>query len=240
MVILTDHILFRIFQPSACTLKPVYLQPIDSETYNRTIAFFENILKLLHPFMPFITEELWHDELFGKRAILDSCIVAQLPVNGEINSHVLADVENVKQVITQIRNIRNNKQISPKETLSLSVKTSSGVDYLAYNTILTKLANLSELTLVNDKLSGASAFLVSTDEFFVPLIENIDPVAEKERLEKERDYLLGFLKSVDAKLSNERFMANAKPEIIEVEQKKKADAVAKLKIINEGLAELAN
>ncbi|MES2426621.1 MAG: valine--tRNA ligase [Bacteroidota bacterium] len=221
-------------------IKPVYLQPIDSETYNRTIAFFENILKLLHPFMPFITEELWHDELFGKRATLDSCIVAQLPVNGEINSHVLADVENVKQVITQIRNIRNNKQISPKETLSLSVKAGSGVDYLAYNTILTKLANLSELTLVNDKLSGASAFLVSTDEFFVPLTENIDPIAEKERLEKERDYLLGFLKSVDAKLSNERFMANAKPEIIEVEQKKKADAVAKLKIINEGLAELAN
>jgi valyl-tRNA synthetase len=221
-------------------IKPVYLQPIDGETYKRTVAFFENILKVLHPFIPFITEELWHDELFGIRDTLDSCIVAQLPVNGEINPQILNGMENVKQVITQVRNIRNNKQISPKETLSLSVKATSGVDYLAYNTILIKLANLSELTLVNEKLTGASGFLVSTDEFFVPLTENIDPVAEKERLEKERDYLSGFLRSVDAKLSNERFMANAKPEIIEVEQKKKADAEAKLKIITEGLAQLAN
>ncbi|WP_214071654.1 valine--tRNA ligase [Mucilaginibacter sp. dw_454] len=221
-------------------IKPVYLQPIDRGTYNKTIAFFENILKILHPFMPFITEELWHDELFGNRGEQDCCIVAQLPANGEINTRLLADVENVKQIITQIRNVRNSKQLSPKEALPLSVKANSGVDYLNYQTILTKLANLSELTLVNDKLTGASSFLVSTDEFYIPLDENIDPVAEKERLLKEQEYLHGFLKSVDAKLGNERFMANAKPEVIEAEQKKKADAEAKLTIIQAGLAGLAD
>ncbi len=221
-------------------IKPVYLQPIDRETYTKTIAFFENILKILHPFMPFITEELWHDELFGEREILDSCIVAQLPNNGEINSRMLTDVESVKQIITQVRNIRSSKGMSPKEALQLSVKANSGIDYLLYKAILTKLANLSELNLVADKVAGASSFLVLTDEFYVPLNENIDVVAETERLQKEKDYLIGFLKSVNAKLTNERFMSNAKPEVIEAEQKKRTDAEAKLKIIEEGIAGLAN
>ncbi|MDB5115822.1 MAG: valine--tRNA ligase [Mucilaginibacter sp.] len=221
-------------------IKPVYQQPIDRETYTRTITFFENILKILHPFMPFITEELWHDELFGERTDNDCCIVAQLPTNGEINSRLLADVELVKQIIAQIRNIRNNKQISPKETLPLAIKTNSGIDYLSYQSVITKLANLSEFVLVNDKVNGATSFLVSTDEFYIPLTENIDPLAEAERIQKEKEYLTGFLNSVNAKLSNERFMSNAKPEIIEVEQKKKADAEAKLKILEESLAGLAN
>jgi len=221
-------------------IKPVYLQPIDKETYNRTIAFFENILKILHPFMPFITEELWHDELFGERGILDCCIVAQLPVNGEINTRLLVDVENVKQIITQVRNIRASKQMSPKESLILSIKENSGIEYLAYKAILSKLANLSELNFVSDKVTGASGFLVSTDEFFVPLNENIDVGVENDRLQKEKDYLIGFLKSVNSKLTNERFMSNAKPEVIEAEQKKKADAEAKIKIIDEGLSGLAD
>jgi valyl-tRNA synthetase len=221
-------------------IKPVYLQPIDRETYTKTIAFFENILKILHPFMPFITEELWHDELFGERNMLDSCIVAQLPTNGEINSRMLTDVESVKQIITQVRNIRSSKGMSPKEALPLSVKANSGIDYLLYKAILTKLANLNELNLVADKLAGASSFLVLTDEFYVPLNENIDVGAETERLQKEKDYLTGFLKSVNAKLTNERFMSNAKPEVIEAEQKKRTDAEAKLKIIEEGISGLAN
>ncbi|MFD2866261.1 valine--tRNA ligase [Mucilaginibacter antarcticus] len=221
-------------------IKPTYQHPIDIDTYNSTIKFFENILKILHPFMPFITEELWHDELFGERETLDCCIVAQLPTNGEFNTQLLADVESVKQVITQVRNIRNTKQISPKESLSLSVKANSGINHLSYKAILTKLANLNELLVVNDKLNGASHFLVLTDEFYVPLNEDIDIDAEKERLEKERGYLQGFLKSVNSKLNNERFMANAKPEVIDAEQKKKADAEAKIRIIEEALAGLAN
>jgi valyl-tRNA synthetase len=221
-------------------IKPVYQQPIDAETYNNTVAFFENILKILHPFTPFITEELWHDELFGQRADNDCCIVAQLPLNGEVNTRLLTDVELAKQVITQVRNIRNAKQISPKETLTLSVKANSGIDYLQYQSIITKMANLSQLTIVADKLIGVSSFLVSTDEFFVPLNESIDTVAEADRIQKEIEYLNGFLKSVNAKLSNERFMANAKPEIVNVELKKKADAEAKLKTLEESLSALAN
>jgi valyl-tRNA synthetase len=221
-------------------IKPVYQQPIDRETYTRTIGFFENILKILHPFMPFITEELWHDELFGERTTQDCCIVARLPYNGEVNTQLLSATEIIKQVITQIRNIRNSKQISPKEALTLSIKANSTIAYLQYRPIINKLANISQLNMVDDKISGAINFLIATDEFFIPLNESLDPLAEGERLQKEKDYLTGFLKSVNAKLLNERFMANAKPEIIEIELRKRADAEAKLKILNEGLAGLAN
>ncbi len=221
-------------------IKPAYEHPIDRETYEQTLLFFTDILKILHPFMPFITEELWHDELFGERAEMDCCIVAQMPKIEQINTQLLNDVEIVKQVITDIRNTRNSKQISPKDALELSVKINSGIDYNQYQSIIAKLGNISQFSIVNDKVSGAVSFMVSKDEFYIPLTENIDPVAETERLNKERAYLLGFLKSVDAKLSNERFMNNAKPEIIENELKKKVDAETKLKIIEENIASLAN
>jgi valyl-tRNA synthetase len=220
-------------------IKPAYQQPIDSLTFNYTIKFFENILKLLHPFMPFITEELWHDEIFGERGERDCCIVAQLPNIGEINTQLLSDVEFVKQIIAQIRNIRQNKQISPKETLNLFAKTVSPINYKQYSSIITKLGNTSALKIVGDKPNGAIAFMVHTDEFYIPLEENIDPAAERERLIKEREYLEGFLKSVNSKLTNERFMNNAKPEIIDNELKKKADAEAKLKVLEKSLAALA-
>ena len=220
-------------------IKPAYQQPIDKETYGITITYFENILKILHPFMPFITEELWHDELFGERAKLDCCIVAQLPSNGEINAQSLSSIEIIKQVIAQIRNIRNNKQLSPKETLELFVKASQSINYKLYEPIIIKLANTSPLNLVIEKVSGAISFMVNTDEFFIPLKEDIDPVAECAKLKKEKEYLDGFLRAVNSKLGNERFMSNAKPEIIEVELKKKADAEAKLKILEDNLADLA-
>ncbi|SHN12721.1 valine--tRNA ligase [Mucilaginibacter sp. OK098] len=220
-------------------IKPVYQHPIDRETYDKTIAFFEDILKILHPFMPFITEELWHDELFGERSELDCCIVAQLPKYGQINTRLLDDVEIVKQIITQVRNIRNAKQISPKEKLELSVKANSGVAYKNYELIITKLGNISAFDFVADKVPQAAGFMVSTDEFYVPLNESIDPVAECAKLQKEKEYLIGFLKGVNSKLGNERFMSNAKPDIIEVELKKKADAEAKLKILEENLSALA-
>jgi valyl-tRNA synthetase len=220
-------------------IKPVYLQPIDKATYVATVQFFENILKVLHPFMPFLSEELWHDELFGERGEKDCCIVAQLPNIGEINAQILNDVEIIKIIITQIRNTRNTKQISPKEALELSVKINSGLQYRQYEPIIAKLGNISRFSVVNDKVNGAVSFIASTDEFYIPLSENIDPVAERARLEKEREYLNGFLKSVNAKLTNERFMSNAKPEVIDIEQKKKADAEAKLAILEENLGALA-
>jgi len=220
-------------------IKPVYLQPIDKETHKVTVSFFENILKILHPFMPFITEELWHDELFGERSESDCCIVAQLPKNGEINTQLLVVTESIKQVVTQIRNVRNSKQISPKETLELSVKSSGGINYNIYSPVISKLGNVNQLTAVDDKVNGAISFMVGTDEFFIPMEETIDPAAECERLKKEKEYLDGFLRSVDAKLGNERFMSNAKPDIIDNELKKKADAQAKLKIIEANLEALA-
>jgi valyl-tRNA synthetase len=221
-------------------IKPAYEHPIDRETYEQTILFFQDVLKILHPFMPFITEELWHDELFGERSAQDCCIVAQMPEIEQINSQYLSEIDIVKQVITDIRNVRNTKQISPKETLSLSVKINSGINYAQYQSIIAKMGNISEFNIVSDKIDGATNFMVYKDEFYVPLNENVDPRAEKEKLIKEKEYLEGFLRSVEAKLSNERFMKNAKPEIIENELKKKADAEAKLKIVNDKLSGLAN
>jgi valyl-tRNA synthetase len=220
-------------------IKPAYQQPVDAETYNKTVEFFLNILKILHPFMPFITEELWHDELFGERDKMDCCIVAQLPKNGQINTRLLTEIENVKQVITQIRNIRQNKNISPKETFPLFLKTNSSVNYKTYQFVITRLANVSGITLIDDNVSGAASFMVHTDEFYIPLNENIDPAAERERLNKEKEYLDGFLRSVNLKLTNERFMNNAKPEVVENELRKKADAEAKLKILEDNLSALA-
>ena len=220
-------------------IKPAYQKPIDRPTYLRTVEYFGNILKILHPFVPFITEELWHDELFGERSATDCCIIAQLPINGEINARLLTDVDNVKQVISQIRNIRNTKQISPKEILNLFIKNSATQNYKLYEALITKLGNVSGLNIIDDKIGGAISFMVRTDEFYIPLSETIDPAAECERLKKEKEYLDGFLRSVNAKLTNERFMSNAKPEIIENELKKKADAEAKLKILEDNLSTLA-
>lgn len=221
-------------------IKPAYQHPIDSETYRSTVGFFENILRILHPFMPFITEELWHDDLFGRREEYDCCIVAQLPNIGKFNSQLLAESEIVKQIITQIRNIRNNKQLSPKETLGLSIKANSRIAYKQYDHVIKKLGNIDHIDFTDEKKAGAIAFMISTDEFFVPFKEDLDTLTESTRLQKEKEYLVGFLKSVEAKLGNERFMNNAKPEIIANELKKKTDAEAKLRILNENLAALAD
>ncbi|ADY52065.1 valyl-tRNA synthetase [Pseudopedobacter saltans DSM 12145] len=219
-------------------VKPAYQQPIDEVTYKATVNFFERILKLLHPFMPFLTEELWHDEVFGERNSKDCCIVAQMEASQAFDSNILKDVEVVKQIVSEIRNVRNTKQISPKEALTLFVKKGSDIDYDTCKNIIFKLANISEFGQVEEKLAGASSFLAGRDEFYIPLEGNIDVEAEKEKIVKEIEYLKGFLKSVNAKLSNERFVQNAKPEIVENEKNKQADAEAKIKILEETLAGL--
>lgn len=221
-------------------IKPAYQQPIDAETHRITIVYFENILKLLHPLMPFLTEELWHDDLFGERAELECCIVASYPKAGKIDLALLQDVQIIKQIISEIRNIRNMKQISPKESLALDIRATSTVDYPKYTNIVSKLANVEKVDFVAEKVPGAASFIAGTDEFFVPLANNIDAAAERERLEKEIDYLKGFLKSVEAKLSNERFIQNAKSDIVDVERRKKEDALSKMRILEEGLAGLTN
>ena len=219
-------------------VKPAYQQPIDQASFEATKSFFERILKLIHPFMPFLSEELWHDELFGQRTEMDCCIVAPYPKAGAVNAALLKDFEVVKQVISEIRNVRNAKQISPKEALSLHIKANSGISFDKYWAMIAKLANISEFVMTSEKVAGAASFLAGTDEFFIPLGNNIDADAEKERISKELEYLEGFLKSVTAKLSNERFVQNAKPEIVANEQQKKADAEAKIQSLKESLAAL--
>jgi valyl-tRNA synthetase len=219
-------------------IKPAYQQPIDQETYHITVEYFERILKLLHPLMPFLTEELWHDDLFALRGEMECCIVAAYPVAGKIDVKLVHDIDIVKQVISEIRNIRNTKQISPKEALSLKIKVNSEISYQYYFNIISRLANINESEFVKEPVSGAGTFIAGKDEFFVPLENSIDPDAERLRIEKEIEYLNGFLGAVEAKLSNERFMQNAKPEVVEIERQKKEDALSKLKILAAGLNNL--
>lgn len=220
-------------------IKPVYQQPIDPETYRVTIEYFERILKLLHPFMPFLTEELWHDDLFVERQELDCCIVAPYPVAGKVNATLLSDIDLVKLVVSEIRNVRNAKQISPKEALPLSIRVNSSIKYDDYLSIIFKLANISSSQFVKEPVPGASTFMAGKDEFFISLEHNIDVDLERDRLEKEIDYQNGFLRSVEAKLLNERFIQNAKQEVVENERSKKEDALSKLKILEEALKSLS-
>src|SRR5690606_34295623 len=219
-------------------VKPPYQQAISKETFELTKDFFERILALVHPFMPFISEELWHDDLFGQRDEMDCCVVASYPKSQASDQDILKDFKQIQSIITEIRNVRNAKQISPKEALPLSFKIGSTINYSEYEALISKLANLSELTAVEGNVPGSVGFLVGRDEFFVNIAQNIDVEAEKEKIQKEIDYLNGFLKAVNAKLSNERFVQNAKPEIVANEQNKKADAESKLRSLQESLKSL--
>ena len=219
-------------------VKPAYQTPIESETLETIKVLFQKILTLAHPFMPFLTEELWHDEIFGTRDAKDCVIVAAYPEVLSFDEQIIKEFTAVQQVISEVRNIRNAKGMSPKLALPLAINT-AGVDFAKYQDSIIKLANISELTFVTEKVSGALSFLAGKSECYVKLAaENIDIEAEKERITKEIEYLKGFLVSVDKKLSNERFVQNAKPEIIENERNKKADAEAKITILAESLANL--
>ena len=221
-------------------IKPEFIdgksQPIDKATLDATINFLEELLKIMHPWMPFVTEEIWH--LTKERAEKECIIVAEWPTIKTLNQDVLKSFEVVKEVVTQVRNIRQQKNISPKEKLELKEKSNLDIQNTAVNSVITKLANLNSYTYTKDKVDGAFGFMVLNTEYFVPLTGNINIEDEKERLVKELEYNTGFLKSVQIKLSNERFVANAKPEIIEVERKKESDALNKIKSIQEQLASL--
>lgn len=219
-------------------IKPGYQQPISEETQTQAKSFFESILKLVHPFMPFISEELWHDDLFGQRSEMDCCIVAPYPVVGAVDAALLARMEGYKLVVSEIRNIRNQKQISPKEGLPLFFKQGAKLNYLEAEELLRKLANVSSVNACEVQPAHAVSFMNGTDELYVDVAGNIDVEAEREKIEKEIHYLNGFLNSVEKKLNNERFVANAKPEVVENERSKKADAEAKIKALQHSLNHL--
>lgn len=218
-------------------IKPAYQAPIERETHETVKVFFQKILTLAHPFMPFLTEELWHDELFGKREEKDCIIVAPYPAVKDFDIQLIKDFEIVQQIISEVRSIRNAKGISPKVELPLAINA-GGIDFETHRESIIKLANISTLDLVNEKIQGAVSFLAGKSECYVALEENIDIDAERERITKEIEYLKGFLTSVDKKLSNERFVQNAKPEVVQNEQNKKTDAETKLKILEESLLNL--
>ena len=204
--------------------------PIDTATHEFMILQLSNILSLLHPFMPFLTEELWHDEeLFGQRANTDCCIVSSYPTSsGNINQDLLQKVAQVKLLVSEIRMIRNSKQIAPKISLPLAMKLNTNNYFKETENVIVKLANLSEFTTVTENPATAISFMVNIHEFFINLGTNIDEAAERKKAIEEIAYLEGFLVSVDKKLSNEKFVQNAKPEVIANEQKKRADAETKI------------
>ena len=218
-------------------IKPAYQAPIDETTYAATIKFFENIVRILHPFMPFVSEEIWH--LIADRNEGDDLIVNKWPEVKSIDQSIISNFAVAASMISEIRNFRQSKGISPKESLELiisKVGNTAALDQFGSSVI--KLSNLSAINFTEEKPIGAFPFVVQHYECYIPLSEAVDKDAEKERLTKELEYTKGFLKSVDAKLSNERFVSNAKPDVVAAEQKKKADAESKIKSIEEALASL--
>lgn len=218
-------------------VKPAYQQPIDAETHAQTVQFFESILKLLHPFMPFITEELWHNDLFKTRGENDFCIVASYPVSAEFENEILNQGKAVKAIVSEIRNLRNKQQISPKTTLDLFIKPHTENLFANWENVIKQLGNLNEFTITNNLPNGIG-FFIGKDEFLVPLEIEVDKAAELEKLNDELVYYQGFLKSVNAKLNNEKFVQNAKESIIENERNKKADAESKIALIEQSIRAL--
>ena len=221
-------------------IKPAYVngcqQPIARETYNQTLRFFEILLKMLHPFMPFITEELWqalYDRKPGESIMRDE-LVLDAPKAEELQ--LIADVEQVKLVVSGVRTVRSQKNIAPKEKLELHCTQQNR--YESYNDVITKMANLQSVSVVDGKDATASAFMVGTDEFSVPLGSLIDIDAEIAKLESQLQHLEGFLAGVLKKLSNDRFVQNAPEAVVNMERKKQADSEEKIAALRESIAAL--
>lgn len=217
-------------------IKPEFGKPIDQKTYEDTVRFFELILKVLHPFMPFITEEIWQG--LKKREDPECLIVAPWPDKKPFDKSVLTQAGLLFEVTTNIRNLRSGKGISPKELLELSIKTVGKQVFQSISASLQKMANISTIVFTDVKPDNCFSFVVDTHELFVPVREQIDVEAERKKLTEELAYHQGFLKSVEAKLSNERFVKNAPAQVVEMEQKKKADAEAKIAAIEKSLKSL--
>ncbi|WP_420602480.1 valine--tRNA ligase [Flagellimonas sp.] len=216
-------------------VKPAYQQPIDKTTLDAVIHLFEQNLKILHPFMPFLSEEVWQH--IAERTPEQALIVSQWPKQGEVNAAIIADFDFAAEVISGIRTIRKEKNIPQKEALELSILNSEKVGD-KMDAIITKLGNLSTITPVDSGLDGALSFRVKSNEYFIPISGAIDIEAEIKKITEELNYTRGFLQSVQKKLSNERFVNNAPEKVVAVEKKKAADAEAKIETLEKSLASL--
>ena len=217
-------------------VKPEYQKPMDKASYDATLRFFETLLKMLHPFMPFITEELWQNiyERKDGESIMSDKLELEAPTADE--QALTANIELLKQIIGGVRTIRNQKNISPREVLKLQIVGANELE--AYNCVLAKMANLDEIAVVNEKDGTASAFMVGTTEYAVPLGDKIDVAAEIEKAEAQLKHLEGFLAGINKKLSNEKFVANAPEAVVALERKKKSDSEEKIAALKETIAEL--
>jgi valyl-tRNA synthetase len=214
-------------------IKPEFTKPIDRATYEKTIEFFETVLRLLHPFMPFITEELWHE--LKDRKDLDCIITAPWPTATSIDQSITEQAAFAFEVITEIRNMRNSKGLSPKEALPLSVKKSDLSSISLFTPIIQKLANVSRIDNSDQFKGNGAALMVRSIEFFIPLEGKIDIEKERETLKKELDYTKGFLSSINKKLENEKFVSGAPQQVLEIERKKKSDAEIKIRSLEQSL-----
>lgn len=217
-------------------VKPAYGQPIDQKSYDATLRFFDALLKMLHPFMPFITEELWqhiYDRKDGESIMREKL---EIPAPTAEEQKLAADIEAVKQIIAGVRTVRNQKNIAQKEQLSLQVVGKN--DFEAYNDVTLKMANLDKIEVIDEKSADASSFMVGTDEFAVPLGDLIDVAAEIEKAEAQLKHLEGFLMGVRKKLSNENFVAHAPEKVVALERKKESDSVEKIAALKATIEEL--
>ena len=217
-------------------VKPAYGQPIDQKSYDATLRFFDALLKMLHPFMPFITEELWqhiYDRKEGESIMREKL---EIPAPTAEEQKLAADIEAVKQIIAGVRTVRNQKNIAQKEQLSLQAVGKN--DFEAYNDVTLKMANLEKIEVIAEKSADASSFMVGTDEFAVPLGDLIDVAAEIEKAEAQLKHLEGFLMGVRKKLSNENFVAHAPEKVVALERKKESDSVEKIAALKATIEEL--
>jgi len=219
-------------------VKPPYQQPIDKQTLNSTILFFEKLLKLLHPFMPFITEEIW--QAIEPRKTGESIMNTQMPHSEAYDELIIENFEDTKEVITKIRSIRQEKGIPTRENLNLNIRANGKTYNNSFDPIIIKSCNLAEINTISEKLNNAASFIVRTTEYYVPLGNLINREEEIAKLTKELNYFKGFVLSVENKLSNQRFVSSAPTEVVERERKKQAEAIAKIKAIEEQLQTLSN
>ncbi|HQX73617.1 MAG TPA: valine--tRNA ligase [Chitinophagaceae bacterium] len=215
-------------------VKPGFEQPIDKGVYEKTIGFFEELMQLLHPFLPFVTEEIYHQ----LKEQNDDLTVKQYPAVRTTGKTILSDAILLKEVITAIRDARNKNQLKPKDSIRLHIQTDNTDTYKAIESILLKQVNAESISYTSDSVVNSITVVVQKDKFFIETTTLLDTASQKQQLQKDLDYLKGFLISVEKKLGNERFVQNAKPEVIEIERKKKADAEEKIKVIENSLAAL--
>ncbi|WP_461632491.1 valine--tRNA ligase [Labilibaculum euxinus] len=217
-------------------VKPAYQQPIDRKTFDSTVALFEKLMQLLHPFMPFLTEEIW--QLLADRTDEDSIMVSVMHKPDSYDANLLAKFEKVKEVIVAVRNIRKQKNIAFKEALEMNYKLKGDNYDASFDCVVAKMCNLKEITVANGEMTGAMSFIVNAVEYFIPLGDLVDVEEELKKMEEELKYTKGFLISVQKKMSNERFVNNAPAKVIEIEKKKMADAEAKIKVLEDRIGSL--